>query len=1037
MDDFLERLGYSASKTFIRPSALDELPANELTFALRLAALESPKFGQKPSEVRFDGAYVLQRDRGEPAVPAVYVIHTDDEATARRIHQFVWNQNQAPFLILESPASVRVYPGFAYSRTHDNPLFSVARDAVELYTRLEAFRASSIDDGQLWEQWGHAVNPSRRVDEILLADLASLDELLQSRMLPRAVSHGLIGKYVYLRYLRDRDILSDKKLQKWGLEHKDLFTRKARLSSFLKVNAELQEWLNGSVFATGGPLPDFDEGQLRLVAGVFFGDSPLSGRKVQQSLFDVYDFSHISIETLSCVYEQFLHDSKGNSLENAGASRGKTLGAYYTPLPLAEFVIAELNNRRALKPGVTVLDSACGSGVFLVQCYRRLIESQMRVQNRPLRPSELRELLTRNFFGIDKDGDACRVTELSLILTLLDYVEPPDLENTTFKLPRLREQNIFEGDFFETTGPVAEFLRDQKFDWIVGNPPWAEIKGIPEPEHYHRPAYDWMKQNAATFPTTGNQVAEAFAWKAGLHLTSTGASGLVLLAMIWFKAEGDRFRSAFFSRRRVWLLANFANLAYVLFAGRTQRPASVVFFESQPPDQPHNIASFAPFVVEQTANCPEQPNRRLTTWNIIVQDVREVDNALAANDIALTWKAAMWGSGRDRKVLDRLAKQFTALGSLRSPELGGISEGFQLRAIADGKTVGLECHPELAGKKKLNMLAMKQAGPQFAFDDSALDDIKEDEWVRTRGGLNGLKVSHPPHIIVDASRRFAIYSDQFIAIPARKVGIGGAGSDPSTLRALSLYLSSTFCKYHQFFHSPQWGIDESIADLKALKAIPIPPALLSSKIVQELTELQLELAALSNDRALFTNQEGRMDELLQLLDSKVFELLRLRKTERWLIEDFVKHEMEQVKGKVTPTIARSATMAEVQEYLSALRHCLDGFLSRNGDRRHKIEAIVDRKSVLVSISLVASTAAVEPRVCPGSQVADGPLAAAHQRIRRRHSQWVYFERSLRLYLPPTMYYLKPLQRLHWTRRRAVLDADDVIGETLTEGGENV
>jgi hypothetical protein len=54
-------------------------------------------------------------------------------------------------------------------------------------------------------------------------------------------------------------------------------------------------------------------------------------------------------------------------------------------------------------------------------------------------------------YGVDIEQDACNVAELSLILTLLDYVEPPDLEDRRrgFKLPSLRDRNIFCGNFFD------------------------------------------------------------------------------------------------------------------------------------------------------------------------------------------------------------------------------------------------------------------------------------------------------------------------------------------------------------------------------------------------------------------------------------------------------------------------------------------------------------------------------------------------------------------------------------------------------------
>ena len=140
-----------------------------------------------------------------------------------------------------------------------------------------------------------------------------------------------------------------------------------------------------------------------------------------------------------------------------------------------------------------------------------------------------------------------------------------------------------------------------------------------------------MKAHKQTHPTSGNQIAEAFVWKSGEHLEPEGVCGLVVLAMTWFKKEATTFRRRFFSERRVWCLANFANLAYVLFAGRSERPASVVFFNGQKSDDDHVILSHAPFVAEQIANRPEKPSKRSVTWNIVVScnEVREIEGSAA------------------------------------------------------------------------------------------------------------------------------------------------------------------------------------------------------------------------------------------------------------------------------------------------------------------------------------------------------------------------------------------------------------------------
>lgn len=59
------------------------------------------------------------------------------------------------------------------------------------------------------------------------------------------------------------------------------------------------------------------------------------------SLFGLYDFSYIPVETLSAIYEQFLH-SQG---------KGKKIGAVYTPEHLADYLLAELDYVKPLKKG--------------------------------------------------------------------------------------------------------------------------------------------------------------------------------------------------------------------------------------------------------------------------------------------------------------------------------------------------------------------------------------------------------------------------------------------------------------------------------------------------------------------------------------------------------------------------------------------------------------------------------------------------------------------------------------------------------------
>ncbi|MBN1508335.1 MAG: N-6 DNA methylase [Sedimentisphaerales bacterium] len=915
-------------------------------------------------------------------------------------------------------------------------MVSVAAAAADMLGQLGAFNARAIDDGTIWQEWGHAVDTSSRVDETLLKDLKSLDERLQQEGVSRQASHGLIGKFVYLYYLRHRDFLSDRKLKKnWGIEPSDLFSRRATLKAFRAVNDELQRELNGSVFQMGDDaLASITQSQLRLVAGVFRGDAPAGQLHLD---FEAYDFAHIPIETLSSVYEQFLHDTG----ESDGQSRGKTLGAYYTPIPLADYVISELERKHPLREGMRVLDPACGSGTFLVQCYRRLIEKKMRTEKRSLKATELRELLVRHLFGVDRDDDACRVAELSLILTLLDYVSPPDLENTNFKLPTLRQSNIFRDDFFDPNAAWCVRLQKDAFHWIVGNPPWAEVKGEPDPDHEHYHAWKWITTRKTTHPTGGNQIAEAFLWKVGDHLSPTGVSGLLVPAMTWFKKESVAFRKTFFSRREVWCLANFANMAYVLFAGRAENPASAAFFKPRPPVDDHTILTFAPFVAEQVANRPSRVNKRAVTWNIVVNgsEMRDIRNDCATTGESLAWKLAMWGSGRDARLLRRTEDRFGLLESFINAHGIVAHEGLPLRFRTTDEPV--EHHPELEGRLRLEFPELRGSKRIFSFPPHALRPIPAEKcYVRKGRATLALTVSTPPHIIVDAARRFAVFANEFIAISSRQIGIAGPPGSVKLLRALSLYLSSDFCTYHQFFLSPKWGVDQNLADLDTLKRLPVALQHLERTEIAEWNTVYRELVSLSERK--FTPMgwhascERRFSDLLSEVNTRVFRLLGIRSSERLLVEDFVHVNLELNKGKVTREAMRPPTNDEQELYLGTLRDCLDAFVSPHRGIRHRIEVVHDKESAFLSVSLQKASAPVEPAVFSADRAGARTLLALRERLRHKHSQWVYFDRSLRSYdrARGVLYQFKPMQRLHWTRRQAVLDSDEIIAETVSEGG---
>ena len=919
---------------------------------------------------------------------------------------------------------LRLYSGFRYRRgsasgTETNGILKASITFNEVVDQLAAFQANAIDDGTLWQAWGDSITPETRVDWTLLENLKNLDRYVQERGVSREVSHALIGKFVYFRYLRDRNILSDRKLAKWGIAPESVFSRHATVESFLLLDQWTHDWLNGSIFPLNPEtLSSIAPSLFQQVAGAFMGDT-VDGQLHLD--FEPYNFSFIPIETLSVIYEQFLH------LPEAGqdSSRGRESGAYYTPIPLIAFMQEELERKRPLTKGMQILDPACGSGAFLVQCYRRLIEKQLRQEESPIQPNALREILTTQIFGVERDGDACRVAELSLILTLLDYITPPDLENNTaFALPSLRNINIFEADFFDPDSAWAEVATTKKFDWVIGNPPWIELKSNDTRAEDHF-VWQWMQANSKEAPTGGHQIAEAFVWKTFPYLKPEGVAGLVLPAMTLFKRESTAFRQRFFASVHTWCIANFSNLAEVLFAGRARRSALVLFFRPHnsnlKEDRDETILTYAPLVVNQEANRPSKPGRTKNTWNITINaaEIQEVPMDKAITGEMLPWKLAMWSCFRDGKLLEKVARKFPAFHDFAKSHGFIAHEGFQLRQRSAQSREPLEAKHDLEGKKRVDFTKLKGYRRIFVFPESAITIIPEElTYVRKGRAEIPMRVSTPPHIFVDAGRRFAVYSNEFIAVPARQIGIASSAGKEALLKALSLYLVSDFVIYQQFFTTPEWGISTSRATLDALKNLPVPLDNLSEKELSEWAELRDTLAELSQNTLeshfgtnVTAQAEQNLTDKIAELNDRVFRILGLREPERILIQDLVTINMQCIQGKVTKEVLDMPSESTILSYLQRLQKELDAFITDQPELQHEIIAHYDTRSAMIAIRLSQADTPRPPTIRAADTKTKQEFVKIRGRLKQYHNQWMYFNRNLRLYDLDTIYCFKPMQAL--------------------------
>lgn len=976
---------------------------------------------------------------GRTLVPITYVCRASTLDEADRIHRLVWNQSVAPFVVVLAPQGVRLYSGFESpsraGRTRHAPML-VKDDLANAVRALRDLSAASIDSGEVWDKWGAMIRPEHRVEWRLLENLQILErQIVQTGLDDRRLVHALIGKYVYLHYLRERGILSDERLGRWDVSWNRISGRTANPVGFRRICDELENWLNGSIFPLEPrELKAIGEDVLRKVASVFAGEAPDGQLHLD---FPAYDFSHIPVETLSVIYEQFLHATP----TEAGTSAGEHQAAYYTPVPVANFIIDRMEELHPLQPPMRACDFSCGSGTFLVQCYRKLIEDRLRTlrDGQKLRPTELRELLVSHIFGLDVDPDACRVAEFSLQLTLLDYVDPPDLTNTTFKLPALSGRNIIEANAFDEQNGFVANAKKRGFDWIVGNPPWKDVKGTTTDDAIHKPVLDWMLKHKRDKPTGGNQTAEAFAWRTADFANREALAGLLLPAMTLFKSESKAFRRRFFSSNELAYVANFANLAEVLFAGRSRVPAASIVFrpgqEASASASPHRIPVFSPLVANQEATRPRARGTRTETWTLVIDEgeVRSVAEQESQRGEALTWKLAGWGSHLDRAILRR-TERLPELRELTKQAGLTMSEGLQLRRKTPKTSERLEHHPELAERPKLVTKQLSRIERLFVFPASAIQLVDNDETYVREGRFElPESVCRPPHVLVSAARNWAVFSDKYLVVPPRQIGIAGSRDQMSLLKALTLYLNSDFVLYHQFFFSPQFGVQRAISTLKTIRRLPVPQILMPNQGLNDWVRLHDELAAHDSHRSGGSDRDDSTKEkaaLLKELNSLVYDALGLQRAETARVKDFVNVLFGLRDGKTEERAVAPPRESQLRAYASTLKRELDAFVGNGKRGAHAVEVWPGDRDGIIQILLADREAGVTVHAASEGASVQRQATELRNRLTARFAQWRYFNRSLRIFAEDRAYLFKPMQRFHWLESQAVLDASEVIGMVL-------
>ena len=693
LDEAYQNLGYKDGVLLaaIRQPVPDSIEAQEWLEKGDWLALAHKVGAEKVFFVQ-DNPVVVFRDFAE---------EPDDKELLNTFRR-AWCMSRPQHLFVSRPGILEVYSlnQPPPRKIEDWKPLDVARTIPDIMEKLQSYRREQIESGHLFadERFGNADD---RADKRLIEDLKTVRKALLGSNLKDRYAHALIGRSIFIRYLEDRGILTPAYFEErivrnnpvWQAilaeepEKPDLMLDlgKRRYDRILRDKAftyalfdQLADDFNGDMFPRDKEEEAaVNQDHLNLLRGLLFGETTA---EQPQLFFWAYDFEIVPIELISCIYEEFYH--KANIDDK---------GTHYTPSVLVDFVLSQVLTSDRLADNPKILDPACGSGIFLVEAFRRIVRYQMQQRGHIPLPDQLRAILRDQITGVEINEEAVHVAAFSLYLALLHYQEPPDIlaqirqsDNNNKPLPHLiylegslqdsmRFNILFHADTFGLMHAECDQLEEKlnaskryagrlkvddlyksttvlplepkSFDVIVGNPPWGFKKGATrEIAQAQQQAQKWCE--AFEWPIGDKELSQAFIARSLSLLKKDGECGLLVSTGVFLKhhPNSQKFRKRWLQATSIKTIVNFAHVREVYFSAAIS-PFAFVQYKAKPAELQHRVQYWS----AKNSGVVD----KVQSVALSLPDLHQVKQIDLDNNEAL-WKVFWWGSHRDATLINTL-----------------------------------------------------------------------------------------------------------------------------------------------------------------------------------------------------------------------------------------------------------------------------------------------------------------------------------------------------------------------------------------------
>jgi len=693
---------------------------------------------------------------GRPPVAQAFVFVSDgpaDDAQFAKLHQRLWSWGGVPLLYRKTPGLVQLFrcahkPDFISA---SGETICKAFKTLKLATMIADdpwWDSSRLRNGTLWDDPAvckEMLSASKAAHKRLIDAVKQLNaDLNEQGILKKHLRRKLLILSLLIAYLEERGVLLPDYFGQFHKGASKFFEVLAHGEALVKLLTALEERFNGNVFTLDSADRDSlkDNSQLARFAHLVEGREELSG---QLTLWQLYSFKDLPVELISHIYQLFVSDSDSS---------------VYTPPFLVRLMLDEALGwsrlDRLQEKDEIILDPCCGSGVFLVEAYKRLV-LHWRSRNEWKRPNRtiLKRLLNK-VHGIDLEGGAVELAAFSLCLALCDALEPEAIRASIKLFPPLVGKTIHHSCFFTAK---EQGLLKEPIGVVTGNPPFTSRLNTPGAER------SYQRYESAHGSLPDKQLAYLFLHEAMGMITDGGVLSMLQQYNFLYNQQSLDFRREFIGKWDVREILDFISVRG-LFHKDTK--VVVVLAESATPAPDRKILH-ATFRRSGRVDAEQG-------FDIDYYDLHWLSRNLALTNDSV-WRTDLFGGGRTLGLVDRL-KAFRTLEEYATDQKWDFGEGF----IEGGRGVSEPSH-HVVGEPFLPSEALTVDG----IDETAIITAPDTPYERPRSEAR----FSPPMLLIREHmdvphalrlKKYLTYTKQIVGFPSPK-------EDTDKLRKISDWLS--------------------------------------------------------------------------------------------------------------------------------------------------------------------------------------------------------------------------------------------------------